>query len=86
MLYAGMTFLASLVWSIICFMIYLLLECDGGMITRWFAGMLVISMYRPAIGMTIMTTEQWKSLLFVVAGAASAALAVLLCLYCALGG
>lgn len=81
MICAGMTFLSSTVWSVICFAIYLLLNCDGGMVIRWMVGLLVISLYIPVIRIIHMTADEWKSFLLGVVGVASAAIAILYCMY-----
>lgn len=81
MLYMGMTFIATFVWSLICFAIYLLLSCDGGMVTRWFVGLVVIGLYRPICDMVGMTAEQWRSFLLSLAGVAFATLALFICIY-----
>lgn len=82
MLYAGMTFLSSGFWTLICFSIYLLLECDGSIMIRWFLGLFVIAMYSPAIRFIRMNREEWKSFLLVLAGVVAAACACwLMCYY-----
>jgi len=81
MIYAGMTFIATLVWSMTCFAAYLLLSCDGGVVLRWMVGLVVIGSYRPICSIIQMTGEQWKSFLLALAGAAFAALAFFICIY-----
>ena len=77
MIYAGMTFFASAFWSFICFSIYLLLSCDGGMVIRWGLGLIVIAMYRPLVRLMTMNVEELVSLLLACVGIAAAIFAFL---------
>lgn len=81
----GMTFAAVAIWSFVCFAIYLLLECDGGMVVRYFFGVLIIGLYGPITDMIWMSRSEWKSFLLVSAGVASAILAVFICIHIVLG-
>lgn len=81
MIYAGMTFISTLCWSLICFATYLLLSCDGGMVVRWMVGLVIIGSYRPILRLVYMTADEWKSFLLALAGVAFATLALFICIY-----
>lgn len=81
MICVGMTFIATMFWSLICFAIYLLLNCDGGMVVRWMVGLVIIGSYRIFTRLISMNAEECKSFLLALVGVAFATLAFFICCY-----